>query len=131
MTFAVVRPDELEWITRPHEPGEPSRQVSELSERAGLGHARANLWRYEPHAKGLRHRHPHQEEIFLVLSGVLSMYVGEPPQRQDVPVGGLIRVSAGTALQAVNHGEEDLLLYIHGYPPEDERAEILASDVQA
>lgn len=31
MTFAVVRPDELEWITRPHEPGGPSRQVSELS----------------------------------------------------------------------------------------------------
>src|SRR3954447_25206176 len=85
MSFGVVRPDEFEWITRPHEPGEPARHVAELSDRLGVSHVRANVWRYEPGAKGRRHRHPTQEETFVVLSGALSMYLGEPPERVDVP----------------------------------------------
>ena len=56
MGFRVVRPDELEWITRPHEAGEPARHVAELSEPAGFAHTRANVWRYEPGAKGRRHK---------------------------------------------------------------------------
>jgi mannose-6-phosphate isomerase-like protein (cupin superfamily) len=125
--FRVVRPDELEWITRPHEPGEPARHVAELSDLAGFAHTRANISRYEPGAKGRRHRHKTQEETFVVLSGKLSMYVGDPPERQDVPAGELIHVEPGTPLQTVNHGDEDLVLYAYGTPPESERAEILDS----
>ena len=80
MGFRVVDPAGLEWITRPHEPGEPARHVAELSDAAGFAHTRANVWRYEPGAKGRRHRHPIQEETFVVLSGALSMYLGEPPE---------------------------------------------------
>ena len=129
MPFRVVRPDELDWITRPHEPGEPARHVAELSDRAGFAHTRANLWRYEPGARGRRHRHPIQEETFVVVAGTLTMYLGEPPARHDVAVGGLIHVEPGTALQTVNHGDEDLLVYVHGTPPESEHAEILGSAV--
>ena len=127
MSFGVVRPDEFEWITRPHEPGEPARHVAELSERLGVSHVRGNVWRYEPGAKGRRHRHPVQEETFVVLSGELTMYLGEPPERVDVPAGGLVRVAPGTALQTFNHGTEDLLVYAYGFPPEDEHAEVLDS----
>jgi mannose-6-phosphate isomerase-like protein (cupin superfamily) len=125
--FRVIRPEEPAWETRPHEPGEPARHVAELSELAGFAHTRANVWRYEPGAKGRRHRHVTQEETFVVLRGTLSMYVGEPPERHDVPTGGLIHVDAGTPLQSVNHGTEELLLYVYGTPPEDEHAELLAS----
>ena len=125
MAFRVVRPDELEWITRPHAPGEPARHVAELSELAGFAHTRANVWRYEPGATGLRHWHPFQEETFVVLSGTLSIYVGEPPERHDVPAGALIHVDPGTPLQSVNHADEELLVYAYGTPPEHERAEIL------
>jgi mannose-6-phosphate isomerase-like protein (cupin superfamily) len=125
VAFRAIRPDELEWITRPHEPGEPARHVAELSELVGFAHTRANLWRYEPGAKGRRHRHVTQEETFVVVSGTLSMYLGEPPERQDVPVGGLIHVEPGTALQTANHGEVDLLVYVYGAPPEHEHAELL------
>jgi uncharacterized cupin superfamily protein len=125
--FRVIRPDELEWITRPHEPGEAARHVAELSDLAGFAHTRANIWRYEPGAKGRRHRHKTQEETFVVLSGNLSMYVGDPPERQDVPAGGVINIDAGTPLQTVNHGDDDLVLYAYGTPPESERAEILDS----
>jgi quercetin dioxygenase-like cupin family protein len=122
---AMVDPSRLDWITRPHEPGEPARHVAELSEAAGFAHTRANVWRYEPGARGRRHRHPTQEETFVVLSGRLSMYVGEPPERVDVPEGALIHVAPGTPLQAVNHGDADLLVYAYGHPPEDEHAELL------
>jgi quercetin dioxygenase-like cupin family protein len=125
MGYHVVRPGEFTWTTRPHEPGEPARHVAELSDQAAFAHVRANVWRYEPGATGRRHRHALQEETFVVLSGTLSMYVGEPPERQDVAAGGLISVEPGTALQSANHGSEDLVLYAYGYPPETERAELL------
>jgi quercetin dioxygenase-like cupin family protein len=127
MAFRVIRQDGLEWITRPHEPGEPARHVAELSDLAGFAHTRANLWRFEPGAKGRRHKHPIQEETFVVLAGTLSMYLGEQPERQDVPAGSLIHVEPGTALQSANHGDEDLLVYAYGTPPESEHAEILDS----
>ena len=129
MGCRTIRFDELEWITRTHEPDEPPRHVAELSDRAGFAHTRANLWRYEPGAKGRRHRHAIQEETFVVLSGTLSMYLGEPPERQDMPAGGLIHVEPGTELQTVNHGDEELLVYAYGTPPESEHAEILDSAV--
>jgi quercetin dioxygenase-like cupin family protein len=125
--FRVIRPDELEWITRPHEPGEPARHVAELSELAGFAHTRANLWRYEPGAKGRRHKHTSQEETFVVLAGTLSMYLGEPPERHEVPAGSLVHVEPGTPLQSANHGDVDLLVYAYGTPPESENAEILES----
>jgi quercetin dioxygenase-like cupin family protein len=127
MAYRVLSPNELEWITRPHEPGEPARHVAELSEIAGFAHTRANLWRYEPGAKGKRHRHARQEETFVPVAGTLTMYLGEPPKRQDILVGGLIHVEPGTPLQTVNHGHEDLLVYVYGLPPESENAEILDS----
>ena len=125
MGFRAIPPDEPDWITRPHEPGEPARHVAELSELAGFAHSRANIWRYEPGAKGRRHRHKQQEETFVVLAGALTMYLGDPPERVDVPTGGLIHVEPGTALQTVNQGDEDLVLYAYGTPPESEHAEIL------
>jgi quercetin dioxygenase-like cupin family protein len=127
MPFRVIRRGDVEWTTRPHEPGEAPRHVAELSELAGFAHTRANLWRYEPGAKGRRHRHPYQEETFVVLAGTLTMYLGDPPERHDVPTGSLIHVEPRTPLQTVNHGEEDLVLYVYGTPPEDEHAEILDS----
>jgi len=129
VAFRAIRPDELEWITRPHEAGEPARHVAELSEEAGFAHTRANVWRYEPGARGRRHRHPSQEETFVCVAGTLTMYLGEPPERRDVGPGGLIHVEPGTPLQTVNHGADDLLVYVHGWPPEDEHAEILDSAV--
>src|SRR5919199_3330652 len=124
MAYRVAHPEELEWLTRPHEPGEPARHVAELSERLAFAHTRGNVWRYEPGAAGKRHRHAEQEETFVVLRGTLSLYVGEPPQRVDVPAGGVLHVEGGTELQSANHGDEELWVYVYGAPP-DEGAEVL------
>jgi len=95
----------------------------------GFAHVRGNVWRYEPGAQGRRHRHTIQEETFVVLAGVVTMYLDEPPVRVDVPTGGVVRVSPGTAPQTVNHGEQEAVVWACGYPPEDERAELLESAV--
>jgi mannose-6-phosphate isomerase-like protein (cupin superfamily) len=63
--------------------------------------------------------HAEQEETFVVLSGTLTMYLGEPPERIDVPAGGVVHVAAGTPLQTANHGAENLVVYASGYPPDD------------
>jgi quercetin dioxygenase-like cupin family protein len=127
MAHTVIRPDEFEWITRPHAPDEPARHVAELSERLGFAHTRGNIWRYEPGAKGRRHREVDQDETFVVLAGTLSIYLGDPPERVDVPTGGVIHVEAGTPLQSANHGDAELLVYAYGAPAEHERAELLDS----
>ena len=57
------------------------------------------------------------------------MYLGEPPEREEVGEGGLIHVRSGTPLQIVNESDEDLLLYIYGAPPERGHAEYLDSVV--
>jgi quercetin dioxygenase-like cupin family protein len=120
---------DLVWETRPHEPGEqPARHVAELSDALEASQVRANVWRYEPGAHGKRHRHAKQEETFVVLAGSLTMYLGEPPERVDVPTGGVVTVAGGTELQAANHGTKDLTLYAYGYPP-DEGAEVLESAI--
>ena len=129
MSFSVINPDEQTWETRPHEDGEPARHVTELSELAGMEHVRANVWRYEPGAAGRRHRHVSQDETFVVLAGTLSMYIGDPPERHDVPAGSLVHIQAGTPLQSVNHGDDDLVVYAHGWPPEDHNAELLPTAV--
>lgn len=129
MGYRVIRPQDLEWTTRPADPGEAERHVAGLTDLAGFAHVRANLWRYEPGAKGRRHKDMLQEETFVVVRGTLTMYLGEPPERQQVGEGGLIHVESGTPLQAVNEGDEELVLYIHGAPPERGHAEFLDSAV--
>ena len=126
MPFRVVIPADLEWEMRPHGPGEPARHVAELSDALNSSHVRANIWRYEPGAHGKRHRHSEQEETFVVLAGSLTIYLGEPPERVEVPAGGVISVARGTELQSANHGSEDLVVYAYGYPP-DEGAAVLDS----
>lgn len=95
MPFRLVTSPDLDWETRPPEPGEPARHVAELGDALN-GHVRVNIWRYEPGAHGKRHRHAQREETFVVLSGTLTMYIGEPPKRVEVPQGGVITVAGGT-----------------------------------
>jgi mannose-6-phosphate isomerase-like protein (cupin superfamily) len=127
--YKVIRPQELEWTTRPAEPGDAERHVAGLSDLAGFRHTRANLWRYEPGAKGRRHKDMLQEETFVVVRGTLTMYLGEPPERHEVPELGLVRVQPGTPLQIVNEGDGELVIYAYGAPPERGHAEFLDSAV--
>jgi len=129
VSYRVVRPDELDWETRPHGPDEAERHIAGLTDLVGFEHTRANLWRYEPGSRGRRHRDMLQEETFVVLAGTLTMYLGEQPVREEIPAGGLVHVTPGTPLQITNEGADDLLFYAYGAPPEHGHAEFLDSAV--
>jgi quercetin dioxygenase-like cupin family protein len=127
--FKVVTPAELQFETRPHEPGEAPRHVAGVTDPAGLRHTRANFFCFEPGAKGSRHIDKVQEETYVPVRGTLTMYLGEPPERREVPVGGVVHVEAGTARQIVNETADELLVYIYGAPPERGQGEFLDSAV--
>jgi len=127
VAFRVIRPDQLEWVEREPEPGGVPRHVARLSDVLEFAHTRGSMWRYPPGAKGRRHRDLIQEETFVVLEGTLTMYLGDPPERVDVPKGGVVHVESGTVLQSVNHSDEEVLLYAYGAPPESGGAEFLDS----
>jgi quercetin dioxygenase-like cupin family protein len=129
VAYSVISPDDVDWETRPSEPGEARRHVAGLTELAGLEHSRGSLWRYEPGAKGRRHREPVQEETFVVVRGTLTMYLGDPPERHQIDQGGVVHVDAGTPLQSVNETDSELLVFVYGAPPDRERGEILDSAV--
>ena len=129
MSFDVVPPDELHFVTRPHEPDEAPRHAADVTTPAGLQHTRANFFRYEPGARGTRHADLAQEETYVPVRGTMTMYLGEPPERHQVPTGGLINVQPGTARQVVNETDGELLVYIYGAPPERGEVEHLDSAV--
>jgi quercetin dioxygenase-like cupin family protein len=114
--YEVVRPEDLTWATRPHEPGEPRRHVAQVTDLAGLRSSRANFFRLEPGARGKQHDEDVQEETYVPVRGTLTIYLGEPPERHDVAVGGLVHVAPGTRRQIANETSEELLVWISGAP---------------
>jgi len=111
--YEVLRADEVRYEPRGDDSG---REVARLSEQ--LTRSRANLWRYPPGARGRRHVDPVQEEVFVVLDGTLTIDIGEPPVRHELPRGSVAVIRPGTAMQLRNVHGEPLSLYIYGAPPE-------------
>jgi len=117
-------PSSLEFEERDAREGEPrGRLVADLTSKLELKQSRARLWRYPPHTTGRRHADKAQEEIFVVVSGTLTMLLGEPAERIDVGPGGVVAVEPGTPLQVRNESDDDLVLYIYGAPPEQAGAD--------
>jgi quercetin dioxygenase-like cupin family protein len=113
MGFTIFRKSEVEWEPRGDNSG---RAVARLSD--SMTQSRANLWRYPPGARGKRHADKAQEEVFVVLDGTLTVDLGDPPERHELERGSVLVVQPGTILQLRNAGDEELVLFIYGAPPE-------------
>lgn len=112
MGYTVFQAGDLAF--EPRSKDDP-RSTARLSD--ALDASRANVWRYPPGARGKRHRDLGQEEVFVVLDGTLTIDLGDPPERHEVPRGGIVMVESGTILQLRNAGPEELVLFIYGAPP--------------
>jgi mannose-6-phosphate isomerase-like protein (cupin superfamily) len=124
--FHWADPSQLEWVERdPREGEEHGRQVADLTTALELQQSRGRLWRYPPRTTGRRHADKAQEEVFVVVSGSLTMLVGDPPERVDVGPGGVVAVQPGTPLQVRNESDEELVLFIYGAPPVQAGADFL------
>jgi mannose-6-phosphate isomerase-like protein (cupin superfamily) len=120
--YTVLQADELQFEPRAED---DPRSVAALSD--ALHESRANVWRYPPGAKGRRHRDLAQEEVFVVLEGTLTIDIGEPPERHEVSRGGVVVIERGTILQLRNAGDDDVVLFIYGAPPERGQGEFFDS----
>jgi mannose-6-phosphate isomerase-like protein (cupin superfamily) len=118
MGFTIFRPSEVEWEPRGDDSG---RDVARLSD--SMTRSRANIWRYPPGARGRRHADKVQEEVFVVLDGTLTVDLGEPPERHELERGSILVVQPGQILQLRNAGDDELVLFIYGAPPEQAGAD--------
>lgn len=122
--YRVADISTLEWEERPPAAeGLPPRQSADVTTAAELKQSRGRVWRYPAGTRGRRHADKAQEEVFVVISGSLTMLLGEPPERVDVGPGSVVAVEPGTPLQARNESDEELVMYIYGAPPEQEGAD--------
>jgi uncharacterized cupin superfamily protein len=127
VAFHIVRREDLDWDEYTNYPG---RHRAALTDHAGLRHSRANLIRHEPGTVGPRHIERAQDETFVPLHGTLTMYLGEPPTRHEIPVGEVAHVEAGTAQQMANETTEEILVFVYGAPPERAGADVIDSAVR-
>jgi uncharacterized cupin superfamily protein len=77
-----------------------------------------NLIVLQPRQRGRIHRHEHQEEVYLVLEGTLTLLV--EGAQSDHERGALIRVAPGVRRQLVNRGPANLHLLAIGGSGEHE-----------
>jgi quercetin dioxygenase-like cupin family protein len=128
MGYHVVRGGDHEFAERPKPEGreaDPARLASALTEPLGLAQSRAQLWRYPPGARGRRHAENTQEEVFVVLEGTLTMHLGEPAERVELPPRSVVAVEPGTALQLRNAGDDEVVVFVYGAPPIRDGADFL------
>jgi mannose-6-phosphate isomerase-like protein (cupin superfamily) len=125
MGYRVVHADEHAYEERPNVEGEATRLAADVTTSAELKQSRARVWRYPPQTRGRRHADHAQEEVFVVVSGTMTMLLGDPPERVDLPAASVVAVEPMTPLQLRNEGDEELVVFIYGAPPEQAGADFL------
>ena len=119
MGYHVADAANVQWEQRPPAvEGQAPRSYAEITDKAELKNSRARVWRYPPKTRGRRHADKVQEEVFVVISGRLTMLLGDPPERVDVGPESVVAVEPRTPLQVRNETDEELVLYIYGSPAE-------------
>jgi mannose-6-phosphate isomerase-like protein (cupin superfamily) len=122
--YHVADAERIDWEERPPAvEGQQPRLIADVTTAASLQQSRGRVWRYPPGTRGRRHADHAQEEVFVVLSGTLTMLLGDPPERVDVGPQSVVAVEPMTPLQVRNEGDEELVLYIYGAPPEQAGAD--------
>ena len=125
MGYHWVSADDLEYEERPAKEGEEPRRAGDLTAAVALKQSRARLWRYPAHSTGRRHQDHAQEEVFVVVSGTLTMLLGDAPDRVDLGPGGVVAVEPMTPLQMRNETDEEVVVFVYGAPPVQEGADML------
>jgi uncharacterized cupin superfamily protein len=126
VAYRVVRGDQHEWAERPVGEGQSvPRRVADVTTTVDLQQSRARLWRLPPGTRGARHLERAQEEVFVIVQGTLTLLLGEPPERFDLPPQSVACAQPGTAIQMRNESDDDVLVFAYGAPPVAGEAEYL------
>jgi mannose-6-phosphate isomerase-like protein (cupin superfamily) len=122
--YDVVPRDALAWEERTG-----GRLTAAITDVAQMTESRARMWRYPAHARARRHIDPDQEEVFVPITGTLTMLLGDPWERVDVEPGGVVVVHIGTAMQARNETDEEITFFAYGAPTQHGNA-VFLDDVE-
>ncbi len=108
------------------DPDDPERFVP-LRRALGVTSFGLNQMLLRPGQRGRIHRHERQEEVYVVLSGRLTVEIeGEP---QDLEAGELMRVAPGVRRRVLNLGPEVVnVLAIGGANPHEGRDGLAYTD---
>jgi mannose-6-phosphate isomerase-like protein (cupin superfamily) len=117
--YRAVRAEEIEFEVR-----DDGRRSGAITDAGAMQQSRARVWHYPPGARGRRHQDHAQEEVFVVISGTLTMLLGDPPERvENLGPQSVVVVQPLTPLQVRNDSDEELVLFIYGAPPEQAGAD--------
>ena len=112
MAHRVLRSGDAFW--------RPSNQMgvqnTDLAKQLGASTLGARLWRLAPGQASTRHRHPVQEELYLLLEGSGRMRV-EEESLTLAPMEAVL-VEPDTVRQVFNDTDADALWLVVGAPPE-------------
>jgi uncharacterized cupin superfamily protein len=97
---------------------EPGDRFQRLRNDLGVSCFGLNLLRLEPGERSRIHRHEHQEEVYLVLEGTLTLAV--EGEETEVPQGSLARVAPDVRRQLINRRPERLRIIALGGANEHE-----------
>jgi uncharacterized cupin superfamily protein len=112
MAYRVLSADAAFW--RPsNQMGVLNTDLGKQLDAATLG---ARLWRLTPGQASTRHRHAHQNELYILLEGRGRVRVGEELLNFE-PLSALY-VEADTVRQVFNDTAADALWLVVGAPPE-------------
>jgi uncharacterized cupin superfamily protein len=107
VAFATIDPDGEDRFQR-------------LRQELGVSTFGLNLLRLRPGERSRIHRHLHQEEVYIVLEGTLTLLVEDEPR--ELQRGEVARVAPDVRRQLVNrHRDPLLLLALGGANPHEGR----------
>jgi uncharacterized cupin superfamily protein len=112
MGYRVLTAEDAFW-RRSNQMGVLNTDLAKQLEAATLG---ARLWRLEPGQASTRHRHAHQEELYLLLEGVGRLRIGD--DLLTLPPMSALVVEPRTLRQLFNDTGEEALWLVVGAPPE-------------
>jgi quercetin dioxygenase-like cupin family protein len=108
--YTIVRAEEADDVYADDDsvPGE----FRPLTDALGAEQLAITLIRIPPHSdfeQGTGHRHGHQEELYLVARGTLTMRFGD--EVREVAAGSVVRVAPHTVRSHRNEGDEPVYLW--------------------
>jgi uncharacterized cupin superfamily protein len=110
----------------------PSNQMgvlnTDLGKQLEAGELGARLWRLKPGQASTRHRHPRQEELYVLLEGTGRVRVEDELYTLE-PLSALV-VDARTVRQLFNDTDADALWLVVGAPREDVTSTLEMSEDQ-
>jgi quercetin dioxygenase-like cupin family protein len=113
VAYRLLRADDAFWRAS----NQMSVQNTDLAKQLESEALGARFWRLAPGQASTRHRHPEQEELYVLLEGIGRVRIDAEEPLTLAPLDSLL-VEPGSVRQLFNDTDADQLWFIAGAPPE-------------